>query len=174
MTTARGDYRIVCGAEAVDLDAVHAFLASSYWAAGIPRELLARAVAGSLPFSLYWGDVHVGFARAITDRATYAYLADVYVVESHRGRGLGHWLVETVLAHPDLRGLRRLGLVTRDAHALYADFGFRALAAPERHMEISRPGLYLGATSARRRVAADEAAPPSSTTGLAQREPPRG
>jgi GNAT superfamily N-acetyltransferase len=142
VTTARGDYRIVCGAEAVDLDAVHAFLASSYWAAGIPRELVARAVAGSLPFSLFCGDAQVGFARAITDRATYAYLADVYVLEAHRGRGLGHWLVETVLAHPELQGLRRLGLVTRDAHALYADFGFRPLAAPERHMEISRPGLY--------------------------------
>lgn len=156
----RGDYHIACGAEAVDLDAAHAFLTTSYWAAGISRELVARAVAGSLPFSLFRGAEQVGFARAITDRATYAYLADVYVLEAHRGRGLGRWLMETVLAHPDLQGLRRLALVTRDAHALYAGFGFTPLAAPERHMEITRPGLYLAAPAAQRGVAVDEAAPP--------------
>lgn len=138
-----GDYRIVSGAESVDLDAVHAFLTTSYWAAGISRELVARAVAGSLPFSLFHGSEQVGFARVITDRATYAYLADVYVLEAHRGHELGKWLIATVLAHPDLQGLRRFGLVTRDAHGLYARFGFQPLATPERHMEISRPGLYL-------------------------------
>jgi GNAT superfamily N-acetyltransferase len=139
---AGGDYRIVVGAAAVDVDAVHAFLATSYWAEGIPRDLVARAVAGSLPFSLLHGDRQVGFARVVTDRATYAYLADVYVLAAHRGRGLGRWLVATVLAHPDLQGLRRFMLATRDAHALYAAFGFRPLAAPDRHMEIARPGLY--------------------------------
>lgn len=149
MQAVHGDYRIVSGAESVDLDAVHAFLTTSYWAAGISRELVARAVAGSLPFSLFHGVEQVGFARAITDRATYAYLADVYVLEAHRGRELGKWLIATVLAHPDLQGLRRFGLVTRDAQGLYAQFGFRPLATPERHMEISRPGLYLETSSSR-------------------------
>lgn len=83
----------------------------------------------------------------ITDRATYGYLADVYVLEAYRGRCLGHWLIETVLTHPDLQGLRRIGLVTRDAHALYRSFGFTALGAPERHMERSQPDLYLSPVS---------------------------
>lgn len=141
----RGEYRVSCDPADVDVDAVHAFLATSYWAEGIPRELVARAVAGSIPVSLFHGKRQVGFARAISDRATYAYLADVYVLETHRGRGLGKWLIETLLAHPDLQGLRRLGLVTRDAHGLYRPFGFGALATPDRHMEIARPGLYRSA-----------------------------
>lgn len=139
----RGEFRIMYGAGAVDLDAVHAFLVTSYWAEGISRDLVSRAIDGSLPFSLFRADRQIGFARAITDRATYAYVADVYVLPEYRGQGLGHWLMATMLAHPDLQGLRRLGLVTRDAHSLYAAFGFRPLAAPDRHMEITRPGLYL-------------------------------
>ena len=138
----RSEYRILPGPDGVDLDAVHAFLVTSYWAEGIPRSLVARAIAGSLPFSLYFRDEQVGFARVVTDRATYAYLADVYILPAHRGRGLARWLIATVVAHPDLQGLRRFALATRDAHALYAPFGFTALAAPEQHMEISRPGLY--------------------------------
>ncbi len=138
----RGEYRITCDPRAADVDAIQAYLARSYWAEGIPREVVAGAIAGSVPFSLFHGDQQVGFARVITDRATYAYLADVYVLEEHRGRGLGKWLIETVMSHPDLQGLRRMGLVTRDAHTLYEPFGFRPLAAPERHMEISRPNPY--------------------------------
>jgi GNAT superfamily N-acetyltransferase len=145
MKVERGAYSIVCGAPAVDVEAVHAFLTRSYWAAGISRELVARAVAGSLCFSLYHADRQIGFARVVTDRATYGYLADVYVLECQRGRGLGRWLVATVLAHPELQGLRRMSLVTRDAHPLYTEFGFRPLAAPESHMEISRSGLYFAA-----------------------------
>ena len=141
--TERDGFRISDDPAAVDVAAVHAFLTEAYWSRGISRELVARAIAGSLPFSLLRLGKQVGFARVITDRATYGYLADVYVLESFRGRGLGRWLVETIMAHPDLQGLRRIGLVTRDAHAMYRAVGFTALAAPDRHMEISRPGLYL-------------------------------
>ena len=142
ITVTRDDFHITDDPAAVDLDAVHAFLTGAYWSRGIGRDLVAKAIAGSLPFSLFHGARQVGFARVITDRATYGYLADVYVLEEYRGRKLGHWLIETVLAHPELQGLRRLGLVTSDAHALYRGVGFTALATPERHMEITRANLY--------------------------------
>jgi GNAT superfamily N-acetyltransferase len=102
-----------------------------------------RAIAGSLCFGLFseQGD-QVGFARMITDCATFAYLADVYVLEEHRGKGLGKWIVETILAHPSLQGLRRILLATRDAHQLYAQFGFEPLANPESLMSIHRPNVY--------------------------------
>jgi predicted N-acetyltransferase YhbS len=119
----------------IDVAAVHAFLTRSYWSPGIGRETVDRAIANSLPFSLLApGGAQAGFARAITDRATYAYLADVYVIEEHRGRGLGVWLVETVLAHPDLQGLRRFALATADAHGVYARFGFGPPRDPGMHM----------------------------------------
>jgi len=139
----RGEFRISTEHAAVDLDAVHEFIARSYWAEGIPRDLLARAIAGSIPFSLLAGDAQVGFARVVTDRATFAYLADVYVLETHRGKGLGRWLIETVMAHPELQGLRNFMLATRDAHLLYGRVGFTPLRHPERVMQIVRPGLYL-------------------------------
>ena len=131
----------------LDLDVVHGYLARSYWAAGVPREVVARSIANSLCFGLYeappsGAPTQVGFARAITDRATYAYLADVFVLESHRGRGLGIWLMECVIAHPDLQGLRRWSLVTRDAHSLYSRFGFVTPPAPERYMEKVDPEVY--------------------------------
>jgi ribosomal protein S18 acetylase RimI-like enzyme len=125
-----------------DLDAIHAFLSMSYWAEGIPRPLLERAIRHSLGFGLYEKERQIGFARVITDGATFAYLCDVYVLPEHRGRGLGKWLMECVMAHPELQGLRRFSLVTRDAHALYRPFGFTEIRSPERHMEIARPGLY--------------------------------
>ncbi len=125
-----------------DLDAIHAFLSTSYWAEGIPRPLLEQAIRNSLAFGLYEGERQIGFARVITDRATFAYLCDVYVLPEHRGRGLGAWLMECVMAHPDLQGLRRFSLVTRDAHALYRPFGFSEIASPGHHLEIARPGLY--------------------------------
>ncbi len=142
MHAIRGEYSVTTDTDAVDVSAVHAVLTRSYWAEGISRDVVARAIAGSIPASLFHGAVQIGFARAITDRATYAYLADVYVLEEYRGQGLGRWLVQILLEHPGLQSLRRLSLVTRDAHSLYRAFGFTALAAPERHMEISRPGLY--------------------------------
>ncbi len=137
-------YRIVTGSEAMDVDAVHAFLTRCYWAEGIPKELVARSIQSSLCFGLFHGSDQVGFARVVTDRATFAYLGDVYVLEEHRGRGLSKRLMEVVMAHPDLQGLRRFQLLTRDAHDLYRQFGFEVTTRPEAHMEIVRPGLYRG------------------------------
>jgi GNAT superfamily N-acetyltransferase len=136
----RGEFSITCDPDAVDLDAVHAFLTRAYWSEGVPAAMVARSIAGSIPFSLFHGSTQIGFARVITDRATYAYLADVYVLEAHRGKGLGRWLVDVIMQHPDLQTLRRFSLVTRDAHDLYRQAGFSPLSAPERHMEIVRPG----------------------------------
>ena len=129
----------------LDLDAMHAYLSSSYWSPGIPKATLAKAVAHSICVGAYCGAKQVGFARMVTDRATFAYLADVYVLEPHRGRGLAQRLIKALLAEPEMQGLRRLMLVTRDGHRLYQKFGFQALAAPERFMERHDPRVYLAA-----------------------------
>ena len=126
----------------LDLDAIHAFLASSYWARGIPRDVMERSIANAIPFGLYEGARLVGFARVVSDRATVAYVGDVFVLEPWRGRGLSRWLMECILAHPELQGLRRLLLATRDAHALYAKVGFTPLASPDRWMEKWEPDPY--------------------------------
>jgi GNAT superfamily N-acetyltransferase len=126
----------------LDVQAIHAFLSTSYWAEGIPRETVERSLRNSLCFGLYGGERQIGLARMITDKATYAYLCDVYVLPEWRGRGLGAWMMECVMAHPDLQGLRRFSLVTRDAHELYRPFGFTEIANPGRYMEIARPGIY--------------------------------
>lgn len=138
----RGQYRLCTDRQRIDVVAVHAFLSRSYWAEGISMELVERSIANSLCFALLDGERQVGFARVVTDRATFAYLCDVYVLEEWRGRGLGKWLVEEVKAHPDLQGLRRFVLVTKDAHALYACLGFQTLANPAGFMEIAVPGIY--------------------------------
>lgn len=127
----------------LDLDVIHGFLSRAYWSEGIPRALVERAVKNSLCFGAYVQERLVGFARVISDYATYAYVADVFVLEPHRGRGLSKRLMEAILAHPDLQGLRRWGLVTHDAHGLYRRFGFAPIAHPDRHMEIHRTGLYI-------------------------------
>jgi GNAT superfamily N-acetyltransferase len=127
----------------MDMDAVHRFLSQdSYWARQIPRETVARALANSLPFTVRVDDVFAGFARVTTDRATVAYLGDVFVLPAFRGRGLSKWLIECVLSHPELQGLRRWLLATADAHGLYAQFGFTPINAPGRWMEIHRPDVY--------------------------------
>jgi GNAT superfamily N-acetyltransferase len=136
------DYETSFDPARIDVEAAHAYLSRSYWAAGIPIAVLRRAIANSLCIAAFAEGAQVGFARVVTDRATFAYLADVYVLEAHRGRGLARRLVSELLAHPELQGLRRLMLVTRDAHAVYAPFGFRPLAHPERVMELHRPGVY--------------------------------
>lgn len=128
--------------DAPDLDAVHAMLSRAYWCEGIPRETVARACANSLCASLVCGEQQVGVARWVTDRATFAYLCDVFVHEEHRGLGLGRWLVGEGMRHPDLQGLRRQLLFTQDMQPLYAQLGFQPLATPERGMEIVRPGMY--------------------------------
>ena len=123
----------------LDGAAVHRYLVTSYWAAGIPRETVERSLRHSLCFGLYAGVEQIGLARVVTDRATFAYLCDVYVLEPWRGRGLAKWLIECVLAHPDLNGLRRFNLVTRDAHLLYEPVGFVTPVRPDRYMEKLDP-----------------------------------
>ena len=127
----------------LDVRVIHAFLRESYWAAGIPREVVERSIRGSLCFGIYEGQSQVGFARCVTDRATFAYLADVFVLPSHRGRGLSKWLMRSIAAHPDLQGLRRWNLATRDAHGLYAQHGFTPVQNPERYMEKLDPEVYV-------------------------------
>lgn len=120
----------------LDLDVIHGFLTASYWARGIPRETVARSMEHSLCFGAFDGDRQVGFARVISDRATYAYVCDVFALESDRKRGIGKSLMAAIMAHPELQGLRRWTLATRDAHGLYRQFGFGAPAYPDRQMEI--------------------------------------
>jgi GNAT superfamily N-acetyltransferase len=131
-----------CDPARLDMDLIHAFLSTSYWSAGIPREVVERAVRNSLPFGMYEDGKQVGFARVITDRTTFAYLADVFVVQSHRGRGLGKHMVNAIMGHAELQGLRRWMLATRDAHSLYAQYGFTPLASPPRFMERHDPDVY--------------------------------
>lgn len=138
----KGDFIVSTDRELIDLDVVHEFLTQSYWAAGIPRDVVARSIENSLCFGLYVQSKQIGFARVITDYATFAYIGDVFVLESFRGRGLGRWLMECIMQHPRLQGLRRWSLVTRDAHGLYAHFGFEPLKKPQNYMELHRPDVY--------------------------------
>jgi GNAT superfamily N-acetyltransferase len=130
----RGEYLISTDRSLLDLGVVHGYLSASYWAAGVPEEVVRRSIENSLNFGVYRDAEQVGFARVVTDHATFAYLADVFVLEAHRGRGLGKWLVEVVLSHPDLQELRRWMLATRDAHELYRKYGFA---------ELGRPGIFM-------------------------------
>lgn len=141
------DFTVSTDPDRLDLEAIHAALSREYWSIGIPRETVARALRGSLCFGLYVVEGQregrqIGLARVITDAATFAYLCDVYVLSEFRGRGLGKLLMRTVMDHPDLQGLRRFSLVTRDAHELYRPFGFAEITRPDRHMEIVRPDIY--------------------------------
>jgi GNAT superfamily N-acetyltransferase len=138
-----GDFFISTDRARLDLDVVHGFLTNCYWAKGIPRDVVARSIEHSLCFGIYGPDGNqAGFARVVSDYATFAYLGDVFVLEPYRGRGLGKWLMECVVKHPGMQGLRRWTLLTRDAHGLYAQFGFSPLQAPERYMELHRPDIY--------------------------------
>ena len=141
-TSTRGAYSISTDPGLLDRPLIHAFLSRSYWAGGIPRETVDRSIENALCFGVYEGASQVGFARVITDRATFAYLADVFVLESHRGRGLAVWLMEAIRSHPDLQGLRRWILMTRDAHGLYEKSGFRTIEDPRRCMEIVDRDVY--------------------------------
>ena len=139
----RGPYELSTDPARLDLEAIHAYLTRSYWSPGIPRDVVDRAAANSLCFGLYHaGEGQVGFARVVTDRATFAYLCDVYVLEGHRGHGLSKWLMTAIVEHPELQGLRRFMLGTKDAHGLYAQYGFTPLDNPARMMEILRPQVY--------------------------------
>ncbi len=125
-----------------DLDVIHGYLSRSYWSPGIPRSVVERAIGGSLGFAAFVGGRQIGFARVITDRATFAYVADVFVLEEHRGRGVASKIMEAIRNHPDLQRLRRWVLLTKDAHPLYEKFGFRAPANPDRYMEILDRTVY--------------------------------
>lgn len=138
----QGDYVISTDRNRIDVEAVHAFLTGSYWAAGIPIDVVRRSIEHSLCFGLYQRDRQAGFARVITDYATFAYIGDVFVLEEHRGSGLSKWLLSVIREHPDLQGLRRWMLATRDAHTLYRRFGFTPLNKPETWMEIRDYDVY--------------------------------
>jgi GNAT superfamily N-acetyltransferase len=129
----------------LDVDAIDDFLARAYWAEGRPRERIERSLANSLVFGVYSGTKQIGLARVVTDYATFAWLCDVFIDEAYRRKSLGKWLMETIHNHPDLQGLRRWLLATRDAHGLYSQFGWEPLANPERWMQISRPYQSDGA-----------------------------
>ncbi len=135
----RGAYLITTDKARLALETIHGFLKTSYWASGIPAETVRRSVENSLAFGLFAGEEQAGFARVVTDYATFAYLADVFVLEPHRGRGLGKWMMEVVFSHPELQGLRRWILATRDAHGLYREYGFAELEDPQIFMERYSP-----------------------------------
>jgi N-acetylglutamate synthase-like GNAT family acetyltransferase len=126
----------------LDIDVIHGFIAQSYWAKAMPRALVEKMIRHALCFGIYQGTAQAGFARIISDFTTFAYLADVFVLPEHRGRGLSKALVKAIMEHPDLQGLRRWMLVTVDAQGLYEQFGFRPVDYPERHMEIHHAGIY--------------------------------
>jgi GNAT superfamily N-acetyltransferase len=131
-------YQITCDKARLDIDAIHSFLSQSYWSPGIPRAVVERAIANSLCFGVLHQGQQVGFARVVTDTATFAYLADVYILPEHRGKGLSRRLMEQITRHPDLQGLRRMLLATRDAHALYAKFGFKPVHNPNAYGDNSK------------------------------------
>jgi GNAT superfamily N-acetyltransferase len=138
----RGDYLISTDRSRLDIDLIHDFLSkTAYWAVDRQREIVQRSIENSLSFGIYKGNSQVGFARVVTDYATFAWVADVFVLPEHRGRGLSKWLMEVILAHPELQGFRRWVLATKDAHSLYARFGFIPLHRPERWMERPDPNM---------------------------------
>jgi GNAT superfamily N-acetyltransferase len=151
----QGDFLMSTDRARLNLEVVHGFLTNCYWAKGIPRDVVARSIEHSLCFGIYdesppfdgaqgehGAPTQVGFARVVSDFATVAYLGDVFVLETHRGRGLSKWLMQCIIQHPALQNLRRWILLTRDAHRLYSHFGFTPVKAPERYMELHRPNVY--------------------------------
>jgi N-acetylglutamate synthase-like GNAT family acetyltransferase len=136
------EYIISSDKSTMDIDAIHSYLSRSYWAKNVPKNTLCKAVENSLCFGVFHNTQQVGFARLITDTATFAYLADVYILEEHRGKGLSKNLMERIINHPELQGLRRMVLATSDAHTLYEKFGFKQLANPQTFMELWTPDVY--------------------------------
>lgn len=138
----KGEYSISTDPRRIDVATVHNFLTHSYWAEGIPFDLVKRSLEHSLSFGVYKDMQQVGFARLVTDYTTFAYLADVFVLEDYRGQGLGKWLMEVIVNHPDLQGFRRWLLATRDAQGLYQQYGFAPLQFCDRFMEIWDRDVY--------------------------------
>lgn len=139
----RGEYLISTNKALLDFGVIHGFLSRSYWSPGISPDIVKRAAENSVTFGVYHGNRQVGYARVISDLTTFAYLADVFIVEEERGRGLSKWLVQTILQAPVLQGLRRWMLATKDAHGLYVQQGFIPLEDPTIFMQISKPDIYL-------------------------------
>jgi GNAT superfamily N-acetyltransferase len=144
MEWTREEFTVSDDAARLDRDVIERFLTGSYWAKNIPRATLDKSLRNSLCFALLEGERQIGFARVVSDRATIAYLADVFVLPEFRGRGLATWLLTCVLAHPELQGLRRWVLATRDAHGLYRKLGFTPLKRPDIFMERHDPNVYGG------------------------------
>jgi GNAT superfamily N-acetyltransferase len=139
----RGEFLISTDLARLDLDVIHGYLTNCYWATGVPQEVVARSIEHALCFGIYDGSgAQVAFARVISDFATIAYIGDVFVLDSHRGRGLGKWLMEAITQHPALQGLRRWILTTRDAHGLYSQVGFTPVKFPGRYMERHDSHVY--------------------------------
>jgi len=138
----KDDYLLSTDKSKIDIKAVHDFLSRSYWAEEIPAETVKKSIENSLCFAIFHQQILVGFARVISDFATFAYLGDVFILPEHRGKGLSKWLMQIILSHPELQGLRRFTLATRDAHQLYAQFGFTLFDKPERWMQRHDPDVY--------------------------------
>ena len=139
----RGKFLISTDPARLNLDVIHGFLTNCYWAKGVPRDVVERSIEHALCFGVYDGSgAQVGFARVISDFATIAYVGDVFVLDAHRGHGLGKWLMESITQHPALQNLRRWILTTRDAHGLYLQIGFTPVKFPERYMELHDPHVY--------------------------------
>jgi GNAT superfamily N-acetyltransferase len=134
MNWTRDRYTISDESERLQLEVIVDYLARAYWSNQRPRVVIEKSLRHSMCFGVYENQTQIGFARVVTDHATFAYLADVFILESHQGHGLGKWLVQTMLEHPEFQGLRRWILATRDAHGLYAQYGFTALENPDRYM----------------------------------------
>ena len=138
----KDNYLISTDNSKLDINSIHNYLTNSYWAAGIPLDTVNRSIENSTCFGDYDDDKLVGFARVISDKATIAYLGDVFILETHRGKGLSKWLMECIMKHPELQGFRRWILLTRDAHELYRKYGFKDIERPDRYMEIVSPNVY--------------------------------
>ena len=138
----RDDYTVSTDRARLQLDVIHGFLTGSYWAAGIPRETVERSIQHSLCYGVYRGGEQVGFGRLVTDFATFAYVADVFILDAHRGRGLARWMARCMVDTPELQGLRRWLLATRDAHAVYESVGFETVTEPSRFMQILNRDPY--------------------------------
>lgn len=139
----KDEFAIDLNRERLQLEVIHNFLSEeSYWAQKRTREQTQIAIDNSICFGVYHGERQIGFARVVSDRATFAYIGDVFIINEYRGRGLSKWLMETIVAHPDLQGLRRWVLATRDAHGLYEKTGFGPLVHPDRWMELTAPDAY--------------------------------
>lgn len=135
-------FQISTDKEKLQLDVIHNFLKSSYWAKGVPFEIVERAVKNSFGVGVYYKNIQIGFARLVTDYAVMAHLADVFILEEYRGKGLSKWLMHEIMNHPKFKGLRKWTLATNDAHGLYKQFGFKIVESPEKNMEIDNPDVY--------------------------------